>query len=54
MKKFSERNQSPPPDEPNRIPEEKPDSWWNRVYGAVMATTVLVITALWFFSRYFS
>jgi hypothetical protein len=54
MKKFSERNQQPPVDELNHIPEEKPDAWWNRVYASVIATTVLVIAALWAFSRYFS
>jgi len=36
------------------ILEEKPNAWWNRVYLAVVITTVLVITALWLFSRYFS
>jgi len=34
--------------------EELPDSWWHRVYLAVVVTTVVVITALWAFSRYFS
>ncbi len=43
-----------------RIPEnslpsnELPDSWWHRVYLAVIITTILVITALGLFSRYFS
>jgi hypothetical protein len=36
------------------LPGEKPDAFWYRVYAAVVATTVLVITALWAFSRYFS
>ena len=34
--------------------EERPNSFWNRVYFAVIATTVIVIIALWAFSRYFS
>jgi hypothetical protein len=34
--------------------EEKPDSFWHRVYLAVVVTTVVVITALWAFSQYFS
>ncbi len=34
--------------------EELPDEWWHRVYYAVIVTTVLVIAALWAFSRYFS
>ncbi len=33
---------------------ELPDSWWYRVYAAVIVTTVLVIAALWAFSEYFS
>ena len=36
------------------IIEEKPDSFWRKVYFAVIVTTVFVITALWAFSRYFS
>lgn len=36
------------------IVEEKPDSFWHRVYLAVVVTTVLVIAALWAFTRYFS
>ncbi len=36
------------------IIEEKPDSFWHRVYLAVVVATILVITALWAFSRYFS
>jgi hypothetical protein len=35
-------------------PEELPDEWWNKVYLAVILTTVLVIAALWAFSKYFS
>jgi hypothetical protein len=35
-------------------PVEKPDAFWHRVYAAVVLTTVLVIAALWTFSRYFS
>lgn len=34
--------------------KELPDSWWHRVYAAVMVTTVLVISALWAFTHYFS
>lgn len=34
--------------------EELPDSWWYRVYMAVIITTILVISALWTFSKYFS
>jgi hypothetical protein len=34
--------------------EEKSNAFWNRVYLAVVVTTVLVIAALWAFSRYFS
>lgn len=36
------------------IIEEKPDSFWYRVYWAVVITTFIVITALWAFTRYFS
>jgi hypothetical protein len=39
--------------EPDII-EEKPNSFWNRVYFAVVVTTILVIAALWTFTRYFS
>ena len=39
--------------EPDII-EEKPDSFWNRVYFAVVVTTVFVIAALWAFTQYFS
>ena len=34
--------------------EELPDDWWYRVYLAVMVMTVVVLTSLWAFSRYFS
>lgn len=33
---------------------EPPDSWWFRIYAAVIAVTVLVIAALWAFTRFFS
>lgn len=33
--------------------EEMPASFWRRVYLAVIAVTVVVVTALWAFSRYF-
>lgn len=36
------------------ITAEKPNSWWYRVYLAVIVTTVLVIAALRLFSFYFS
>jgi hypothetical protein len=42
-------------DEKNKIENvELPDSWWYRVYAAVIFTTVLVILLLWLFSEYFS
>jgi hypothetical protein len=34
--------------------EELPDSWWYRVYLGVIITTVVVISALGLFSKYFS
>jgi len=34
--------------------EELPDSWWYRVYAAVIVFTVFIISALWAFSNYFS
>lgn len=34
--------------------EELPDDWWHKVYVAVIVTTVVVISLLWAFSRYFS
>ena len=36
------------------IVEERPGVFWNRVYAAVVATTVVVVTLLWGFSKYFS
>ena len=33
--------------------EELPDAWWYKVYAAVMVTSVIVISLLWAFSRYF-
>jgi hypothetical protein len=33
---------------------QRPESFWRRVYIAVIVTTVVVVTALWAFSRYFS
>jgi hypothetical protein len=36
------------------IIEEKPDSFWRRVYFAVVVSTIFVIAALWAFTRYFS
>jgi hypothetical protein len=32
---------------------ELPDSWWHKVYAAVVVSTILVIAALWVFSQYF-
>jgi hypothetical protein len=37
-----------------KITAEKPNAFWYRVYLTVIVTTVLVITALWLFSAYFS
>ncbi|MDQ3713601.1 MAG: hypothetical protein M3388_15450 [Acidobacteriota bacterium] len=34
--------------------EELPDNWWYRVYLAVIVVTILVISALGIFTRYFS
>jgi hypothetical protein len=34
--------------------EELPDAWWHKVYVAVVVATILVISALWAFSHYFS
>ncbi len=34
--------------------EEKLDTFWNKVYIAVVITTFVVVTAMWAFSRYFS
>jgi hypothetical protein len=34
--------------------EELPDSWWYRVYLGVIVTTIVVITLLGLFSKYFS
>ncbi len=33
---------------------ERPSSFWNRVYLAVVVTTVIVILALYSFSEYFA
>ncbi len=38
----------------NNEVEDKPDSWWYRVYAGVILTLVVVIALLWGFSRYFS
>jgi hypothetical protein len=38
----------------NEPVKERPDSFWNRVYAAVVVTTFFVVTALWAFSKYFS
>lgn len=34
--------------------EDRPDSFWRRVYIAVIVVTFVVITLLWAFSKYFS
>lgn len=34
--------------------DEKPNSFWNRVYLSVIFTTFVVVTLLWAFSRFFS
>lgn len=34
--------------------EELPDAWWYRVYAGVIVMTIIVISLLWAFSRYFS
>ena len=34
--------------------EEYPDSWWYRVYLAVIIFAVVIITALGFFTKFFS
>jgi hypothetical protein len=36
------------------LPEEKTDAFWRRVYIAVIVNTVIVVTLLWAFSRFFS
>lgn len=36
------------------IIEEKPNSFWNKIYFAVVVTTIFVIAALWAFTRFFS
>ena len=33
---------------------ERPDTFWRRVYLAVIVVTVVVVTLLWAFSKYFS
>ena len=33
---------------------EKPTAFWGKVYVAVVLTTIVVIAALWAFSRHFS
>jgi hypothetical protein len=34
--------------------DERPGSFWRRVYIAVILNTVVVVTLLWAFSRFFS
>lgn len=36
------------------VESELPDAWWNRVYLAVAVFTIFIISALAFFSWYFS
>jgi hypothetical protein len=40
--------------ESEKYPEERPDEFWRRVYWAVIAVTIVVITGLWAFTKYFS
>ena len=40
--------------EEDKLPTERPDAFWRRVYLAVVVNTVIVVTLLWAFSRYFS
>ena len=45
--------------DPNKTPEaveveELPDAWWYKVYAAVVVTTVIVVFALWGFTKFFS
>jgi hypothetical protein len=55
MKKSSAQpNQKPPFEAAENPAEEKPGAFWRRVYFAVIVTTILVIAALWAFSRHFS
>ena len=35
-------------------PEEQEYPHWNRVYGAVIIVTIIVIAALWLFSKSFA
>ncbi|MBE7515627.1 MAG: hypothetical protein HS105_03310 [Chloracidobacterium sp.] len=39
---------------PEEPPIEKPDEWWYKIYFAVMITTIVVISALYAFTHYFS
>lgn len=41
-------------DESDDIQIERPDSFWSRVYIAVVITTVVVIATLYGFMKYFS
>lgn len=38
----------------NNDVNDKPDSWWYRVYAGVIFTTIVVIVLLWSFSKFFS
>lgn len=33
---------------------EQPDEWWYRIYLGVIISNIVVILALWSFSKYFS
>jgi len=33
---------------------ERPAAFWNKIYVAVVITTIIVIAALWGFSSYFN
>jgi hypothetical protein len=54
MKEFSAKPNQPPFKDAENPSAEKPDAFWYRIYAAVIVTTILVIAALWAFSRYFS
>lgn len=40
--------------ESKEVQEELPDSWWIKVYVAVVVTMILVISLLGYFSYHFS
>ncbi len=50
MKESSEQDRQ----QPQSVPEEKPNEWWYRVYALVAVFTAIVIAALGAFTWYFS